>query len=156
MVKTNALLPATLRLLLVALFAAQPLASASLDAQSQIASDAPRSGSGTQQDQASAGTSSTPSADQVATLKVGTNEVNVVFTVTDKHGRHITDLKQGDLRVLDDKQPPEEVRSFHSETNLPLQVGLLIDASNSVRDRFKFEQASAVEFLNQTVRARYD
>jgi Ca-activated chloride channel family protein len=80
----------------------------------------------------------------------------VVFTVTDKHGRHITDLKQSDVRVLDDKQPPEEVRSFHSETNLPLQVGLLIDASNSVRDRFKFEQASAVEFLNQTVRARYD
>ena len=80
----------------------------------------------------------------------------MVFTVTDKHGRHVTDLKQSDFRVVDDKQPPEEVRSFHNETNLPLQVGLLIDASNSVRDRFKFEQASAVEFLNQTVRARYD
>jgi len=33
---------------------------------------------------------------------------------------------------------------------------LLIDASNSVRDRFKFEQESAIEFLNQTVRIRYD
>jgi VWFA-related protein len=39
---------------------------------------------------------------------------------------------------------------------LPLQVGLLIDASASVRDRFKFEQESAIEFLNQTVRKRYD
>ena len=49
-----------------------------------------------------------------------------------------------------------EIRSFHAETNLPLQVGLLIDASSSVRDRFKFEQESAIEFLNQTVRKRYD
>jgi VWFA-related protein len=94
--------------------------------------------------------------DPLATFKVGSNEVNVVFTVTDKHGRHITNLKQDDFRVVDDSKPPDEVRSFHSETNLPLQVALLIDASNSVRDRFKFEQESAIEFLNQTVRPRYD
>src|SRR2546422_7297267 len=84
------------------------------------------------------------------------NEVNVVFTVTDKHGRYAKNLKKNDFNVLDDSKPAEEVRSFHSETDLPLQVGLLIDASNSVRDRFKFEQESAIEFLNQTVRPRYD
>ena len=43
----------------------------------------------------------------------------------------------------------------HAETNLPLQVGLLIDASNSVRDRFKFEQESAIEFLNQTIHPQH-
>src|SRR5579864_7546994 len=89
--------------------------------------------------------------DPVTTIKATTNEVNVVFTVTDKHGKRITDLKQADFRIVDDNKPPSEVRSFHAETNLPLQVGLLIDASNSVRDRFKFEQESAIEFLNQTV-----
>jgi VWFA-related protein len=94
--------------------------------------------------------------DTVTTIRTGTNEVNVVFTVTDKRGRRITDLKQGDFRILDDNKPPQEVRSFHAETNLPLQVGLLIDASNSVRDRFKFEQESAIEFLNQTIHPRYD
>jgi VWFA-related protein len=94
--------------------------------------------------------------DPVTTIRSTTNEVNVVFTVTDKHGRRVTDLKQGDFRVLDDNKPPEEIRSFHAETNLPLQVGLLIDASNSVRDRFKFEQQSAVEFLNQTIHPRSD
>jgi VWFA-related protein len=93
---------------------------------------------------------------EVPKIRTSTNEVNVVFTVTDKHGRHVTDLKQSDFRVIDDKKPVEEVRSFHNETNLPLQVGLLIDASNSVRDRFKFEQEAAIEFLNQTVRPRYD
>ena len=89
-------------------------------------------------------------------IRVGINEVNVVFTVTDKHGKRVTDLKQADFRFVDDNKPAEEIRSFHAETNLPLQVGLLIDASNSVRDRFKFEQESAIEFLNQTVRRGYD
>jgi len=79
----------------------------------------------------------------------------VVFTVTDKHGHYIKDLKQADFKVLDD-QKPAEMRSFRSETDLPLQVGLLIDASNSVRDRFKFEQEAAIEFLNAVIRPRYD
>ncbi len=94
--------------------------------------------------------------DPTTVIRTTTNEVNVVFTVTDKHGKRITDLKQNDFKVVDDNKPPEEIRSFHAETNLPLQVGLLIDASNSVRDRFKFEQESAIEFLNQTIRPRYD
>jgi len=95
-------------------------------------------------------------ADAVTTIRATTNEVNVVFTVTDKHGKRVTDLKQSDFTVDDDNKPPQEIRSFHAETNLPLQVGLLIDASSSVRDRFKFEQESAIEFLNQTIRPRYD
>jgi Ca-activated chloride channel family protein len=93
---------------------------------------------------------------EIPKIRVGTNEVNVVFTVTDKHGKRVTDLKQADFRIVDDSKPVTEIRSFHAETNLPLQVGLLIDASASVRDRFKFEQESAIEFLNQTVRKRYD
>ena len=82
--------------------------------------------------------------------------MNVVFTVTDKHGRYVKNLAKSDFSVLDDSKPAEQIRSFHNETDLPLQVGLLVDASNSVRDRFKFEQESAIEFLNQTVRPRYD
>ena len=100
--------------------------------------------------------SNEPVDQRFPTIRTGTNEVNVVFTVTDKHGRRITDLKQNDFQVLDDNKPPQEIRSFHAETNLPLQVGLLIDASNSVRDRFKFEQESAIEFLNQTIHPRKD
>lgn len=83
-------------------------------------------------------------------------EVNLVFTVTDKHGRYIKDLTRQDFSILDDDHPGNSIRSFQSETDLPLQVGLLIDASNSIRDRFKFEQESAVEFLNTTIRRKYD
>ena len=97
-----------------------------------------------------------PANDPLTTIRIEPNEVNVVFTVTDKHGHRVTDLKKNDFSVVDDNKAPDEIRSFSAETNLPLQVGLLIDASNSVRDRFKFEQESAIEFLNQTIRPRYD
>ena len=90
------------------------------------------------------------------TVTVPVNEVNVVFTVIDKHNHYVKDLKEGDIKVLDDKKPPASIRNFASETNLPLRVGLLIDASNSIRDRFRFEQQAAIEFLNQIIRADRD
>lgn len=92
----------------------------------------------------------------VPLFKVGVNEVNVVFTVTDKRGRFVKDLKESDFKILDDKRPPEAIRRFGSETNLPLRVGLLVDASNSIRDRFRFEQDAAIEFLNQILRSKFD
>jgi VWFA-related protein len=95
------------------------------------------------------------SDESVATIRQVVNEVSVVFTVTDRHGRYIKDLKKNDFKVIDDSKPAE-LRSFRSETDLPLQVGLLVDASNSVRDRFKFEQEAAIEFLNSIIRPAYD
>jgi VWFA-related protein len=100
--------------------------------------------------------SSTQEDDSVTTIRKTVNEVNVVFTVTDKHGRYVKDLQKDEFKVVDDNKPAEQINSFAKETDLPLQVGLLVDASNSVRDRFKFEQESAIEFLNQTIRPRYD
>jgi VWFA-related protein len=99
---------------------------------------------------------STQDDESVTTIRKTVNEVNVVFTVTDKHGRYVKDLSKSDFKVMDDSKPAEEVKDFRNQTDLPLQVGLLIDASNSVRDRFKFEQESAIEFLNQTIRPKYD
>ncbi len=99
---------------------------------------------------------STQDDDSVTTIRKTVNEVNVVFTVTDKHGRYVKDLNKSDFKVIDDSKPAEEVKDFRNQTDLPLQVGLLVDASNSVRDRFKFEQESAIEFLNQTIRPKYD
>jgi VWFA-related protein len=94
--------------------------------------------------------------ESLITIRRAVDEVNVVFTVSDKHGRFVKDLKRNDFKVIDDAKPAQEIRSFRSETDLPLQVGLLVDASNSVRDRFKFEQESAIEFLNQIIRLKYD
>ena len=90
------------------------------------------------------------------TIRKNVDEVNVVFIVTDKHGHFVKDLKKEDFQVIDDKKPASRIIDFARETNLPLRVGLLIDASNSIRDRFRFEQDAAIEFLNQIVRPRYD
>ncbi len=92
----------------------------------------------------------------IPTFRIQANEVNVIFTVTDKRNRFVKDLNQQDFKFLDDNKPVAQVRDFRKETNLPLRVGLLIDASNSVRDRFKFEQESAIEFLNQIIRPKSD
>lgn len=89
--------------------------------------------------------------EKLTTIVKQVDEVNVVFTVTDKRGKFVTDLKKEDFQVVDDKKPALAIRSFRAETNLPLRVGLLIDASNSIRDRFKFEQEAAIEFLNQII-----
>jgi Ca-activated chloride channel homolog len=98
-----------------------------------------------------------PSADVgVTTLKATVNEVNLIFTVTDKHGRYIPNLQLHDFALLDDQKAPERVNSFHQQINLPLRVGLLIDTSTSIHSRFKFEQQAAQEFLLQTLKARSD
>lgn len=92
----------------------------------------------------------------VGTIKRRVDQVNVIFTVTDKHGRFVKDLKQDQFSILDNNKPPTKVENFEAQTNLPLRVGLLIDASNSIRDRFLFEQQAAVEFLQQIVRPQSD
>lgn len=93
---------------------------------------------------------------QTPVVRTHTDEVNIIFTVTDKHGRFIRDLKQEQFKILDNNLPPREVTYFDAETDLPLRVGLLIDASNSIRDRFQFEQQAAIEFLQQIIRPRSD
>ena len=99
---------------------------------------------------------STNPDESVLTLHAAVSEVQVLFTVTDKHGHYVKDLKQEDFNILDDRKPPEKILSFRSETDLPLQVGLLIDISQSVRERFTFEQEAAIAFLNQSLRPKYD
>jgi VWFA-related protein len=89
-------------------------------------------------------------------LHLGVNEVNLIFTVTDKHGRYIPNLQQSDFALLDDGKAPAKVNSFHQQINLPLRVGIVIDASTSIRSRFQFEQQSATEFLLEVLKARSD
>jgi len=89
-------------------------------------------------------------------IRLGVNEVNLIFTVTDKHGRYIPNLQQSDFALLDDRKAPARVNSFHQQINLPLRVGIVIDASTSIRSRFQFEQQSATEFLLEIIKARSD
>jgi Ca-activated chloride channel family protein len=90
------------------------------------------------------------------TIRTVVNEVNLIFTVTDKHGHFVRNLQESDFALLDNHLPPSEVYSFTQQTNLPLRVGLLIDTSSSIRSRFDFEQNAAVEFMLSVLRPSID
>ena len=97
-----------------------------------------------------------PSDDNGPIIRLPVNEVNLIFTVTDRHGHYIPNLKQSDFALLDDQKAPERVNDFRQQINLPLRVGIVIDASTSIRTRFQFEQQSATEFLTETLKSRGD
>ena len=92
----------------------------------------------------------------VITIKKRVNEVNVLFIAMDKHGKFVRDLNKDDFSILDDHKPPQAIVNFIQQTDLPLQLGLLVDTSGSVRGRFQFEQDAAAGFLQHTIRAHYD
>jgi Ca-activated chloride channel homolog len=94
--------------------------------------------------------------DSVLTIKKRVDEVNVLFIATDKHGKFVRNLNQTDFSILDDHKPPQSILEFHRETDLPLQMGLLVDVSGSVRGRFDFEQQAATGFLQHVLRSHFD
>ena len=88
-------------------------------------------------------------------IKVRVELVNVLTTVTDKKNRLVTDLTKDDFRIFEDGKP-QDICFFSRETDLPLRIGILVDASNSIRDRLRFEQDAAIDFLNIAVRPDKD
>jgi VWFA-related protein len=94
--------------------------------------------------------------DSVLTIKKRVDEVNVLFIATDKHGKFVRNLNQNDFSILDDHKPPQSILQFHRETDLPLEMGLLVDVSGSVRGRFDFEQQAATGFLQHVLRQGFD
>ena len=96
-------------------------------------------------------TSGTPQDQPTTTIQVQVNEVSLIFTVTDKHGHFVNGLSRENFGLLDDGHPPEAVLRFYSQTNLPLRVGIMLDTSSSIRQRFQFEQDSAIEFFLQVL-----
>ena len=90
------------------------------------------------------------------TINLGVNEVDLIFTVTDKHGHYIPNLKQSDFALLDNQRAPAKIDSFHQQINLPMRVGFLIDTSSSIHRRFKFEQQAAINFLLDIMKPRSD
>jgi VWFA-related protein len=94
--------------------------------------------------------------ESVLTIKKRVDEVNVLFIATDRHGKFVRNLNQKDFAILDDHKPPQAIVNFRRETDLPIELGLLIDTSGSVRGRFDFEQDAAATFLQNTVRPNFD
>lgn len=101
------------------------------------------------------GVTNIPKSNQIPTIKVPVNLVNILFTVTNKRNRLVLDLTKDDFRVFEDNKP-QTIRFFSRETDLPLRIGVLVDTSNSIRERLRFEQEAAIDFLNETLRPGKD
>ncbi len=88
-----------------------------------------------------------------APIRTQVTRVNMLFTVTDRRGRFVTDLGKDDFQVFENKKP-QSILEFTSETDLPLRLAILVDTSNSIRDRFRFQQEAATNFINSVMRGQ--
>lgn len=89
------------------------------------------------------------------TIRTQVNLVDVLLTVLDRRSKLVSSLEKQDFRVLDDNQL-QDIRYFSKQSDLPLRIGLLMDTSNSIRDRLKFEQDAANNFLFSVLRSSRD
>lgn len=94
-------------------------------------------------------------SDEQTRIVLDVTRVNMLFTVTDKRGRFVTDLTKDDFEVVENRRS-QTIAEFMAETDLPLRLGILIDTSNSMRERFRFAQEASVQFINSVVRPRQD
>ena len=88
-------------------------------------------------------------------IKTVTVNVRLPVTVIDKNNRFVVDLKETDFELAEDKAP-QAIISFQPQSNLPLDVAVLMDTSNSVMSKLKFEKDAALTFLETMLNYRED
>lgn len=96
-----------------------------------------------------------PSLEDDTRISVFVDRVNILFTVTDKKGRFVTDLDRADFEVIENKRG-QKIMEFTAESDLPLRMAILVDTSGSIRERFRFIQEAAIEFVSSVVRKEQD
>jgi len=81
--------------------------------------------------------------------------VPLLFTVSDRRGRFVTGLTRDDFEVREGRNT-QKILEFAAESDLPLRLAILVDSSNSIRDRFRFIQEASIEFINSVMRPEQD
>jgi hypothetical protein len=104
-----------------------------------------RAGPGVSGDLAAADSSSPSQMD--VTFRKTVQEVHVDFFISSQNGRPVPELKPADFSIFQDNQPVSSITNCHSNQNLPLDLLLMIDASDSMTRRFASERNAAISFL---------
>lgn len=91
--------------------------------------------------------------EELPTIKVDVDVVNLLFTVRDKRGALMPNLTKDDFAVYEDGKP-QEVRYFNREIDLPLTIGLLVDVSVSQGNLIEVERRGASQFFSQVLRPK--
>ena len=88
------------------------------------------------------------------TYRVSVDLVNVFCSVWDKDTKaFVTTLQRDDFTILEDEKK-QEIRNFSREMNLPLTIALLVDTSQSVAPKLKFEQEAATNFFYSVLKEK--
>jgi Ca-activated chloride channel homolog len=88
---------------------------------------------------------------QTPTFHSDVNLVSIAFIVKDSSGRLIGDVTKDEIEVLEDGVP-QKIRFFARTSDLPLTVGLIVDASDSQKKFFRQHRRDVETFLNEVLR----
>jgi len=83
------------------------------------------------------------------TLRVKVNLVNVSFSARDSRGALVENLNKDDFEVLEDAVP-QKIAFFSRSSDVPLTLGLIVDASGS-QDHFSKQHKHDLEVFLQDV-----
>lgn len=86
-------------------------------------------------------------------IAVVVRRVNLLVTVVDRSGRFVTDLERDRFQVFEDGKR-QDLTNFGRQTDLPLDIALLIDTSASIRTQFEFEKRAATQFLHSVMTSK--
>lgn len=84
-------------------------------------------------------------------LKVKTELVTVLVSVTDQKGNLVNNLTKNDFELLDNNIP-QEIVTLAKENTAPLRLVVLFDTSSSVKPKLKFQQQAATKFFKSVLR----
>ncbi len=87
-----------------------------------------------------------------AKIKVKVDLVNVLVSVLDEHNRPAPDLPAESFQLLDEDNP-QKIAVFEKETQLPLDLALMFDASLSVQLGMPAQREAASRFIQQVLRS---
>jgi Ca-activated chloride channel family protein len=87
-------------------------------------------------------------AQGIPVIQVETHLIDTTLSVRDADGHLVTGLTQNDFTVVEDGVP-QKIRFFAHDTQLPLSIGLIIDASGSQEKFAKEHQKDIETFLHQ-------
>jgi Ca-activated chloride channel family protein len=96
-----------------------------------------------------------PKPDEMETIRLGTQLVNVLFAVQDKQNRYINDVAQEEITILEDGKP-QQIFTFKREFDLPLTMALLIDVSGSERYTLPLLKDAGARFIESVIRPNKD
>src|SRR5580704_16878130 len=92
-----------------------------------------------------------PQQNSRGTIRVQSDLVDILASVTDADGHPIPDLTQ-DAFTISEQGVPQKIERFEAETNRPLDLALMVDSSMSALRDLRLETEAAAHFIRHVVR----